>query len=583
MRRAGLGGVAVAAALLGGATAAWSATPVTVAALPPEAARGRGAPVPFVEYEAENAETNGVRIGPDRTFGALASEASGRRAVRLERPDQYVEFTLAEPADAVTVRYAVPDSPDGRGLDATLSLSADGRRLASLPVTSRHGWFYGRYPFTNRPADGGAHHFYDEASLRLARLLPRGARVRLSIAAGAPWCVIDLADFERVPPPIPPPPRARSVLEFGADPTGARDSSEAIQRAIEAAQAFGTAAWLPPGVYRVTRHLTVDRVTLAGAGPWWSVLAGPGVGVYGGSPGRPARGATLRDFAIRGEVTDRDDHAQLAGIGGAFGGGSAIRNLWIRHTKTGVWLDGPADGLTISGLRVTDLTADGLNLKGGFSHVTVANSFFRNTGDDGLALWSKRLADHHIVLRRNTVIAPILANGIAVYGGHDISLEANLVADTVTEGGGLHLGNRFSAVPASGEIAFERDLVVRAGSIDPHWRTGVGAIWLYALEAPIRARVRVEGVELLDSTSEAFQVIGRPVSTLVVRDVRISGARGPVLQAQAAGEGDFSGVVAKNVTAPSVWDCGSAFVVRRTGGNVGWGGRACPATGVPRN
>ena len=55
----------------------------TIAALPVSVILGVGAPLPFVEYEAENAVTHGRIVGPDRTFGTLAAEASGRRAVRI--------------------------------------------------------------------------------------------------------------------------------------------------------------------------------------------------------------------------------------------------------------------------------------------------------------------------------------------------------------------------------------------------------------------------------------------------------------------------------------------------------------------
>ncbi|MDB5466976.1 MAG: coagulation factor 5/8 type protein, partial [Phenylobacterium sp.] len=149
-----------------------SPTPATVAALAPQATLGRGARAPFIEYEAENGLTNGEIIGPDRTFTSLASEASGRRAVRLEGVGGYVEFVLDRPADAVSLRYALPDSPDGRGLDGQIAVYADGVRLGALALTSRYGWFYGHYPFTNQPSDGRPHHFYDESRLRLGRVLP---------------------------------------------------------------------------------------------------------------------------------------------------------------------------------------------------------------------------------------------------------------------------------------------------------------------------------------------------------------------------------------------------------------------------
>jgi hypothetical protein len=69
-----------------------------------------------------NGGTNGRVVGPDRTFTTLASEASGRRAVLLEGQGDYVEFTLSAPANALTVRYAVPDGPEGKPVDAKLAI-----------------------------------------------------------------------------------------------------------------------------------------------------------------------------------------------------------------------------------------------------------------------------------------------------------------------------------------------------------------------------------------------------------------------------------------------------------------------------
>ncbi|MDB5450055.1 MAG: coagulation factor 5/8 type protein, partial [Phenylobacterium sp.] len=204
-----------------------SPTPATVAALAPQATLGRGARTPFVEYEAENGLTDGEIIGPDRTFTSLAAEASGRRAVRLEGVGGYVEFILDRPADAVSLRYALPDSADGSGLDGQIALYADGVRLGALALTSRYGWFYGHYPFTNQPKDGRPHHFYDESRLRLGRVLPAGTQVQFVVekADAAAWRVLVLAYFELVGPASQPPQHAISILRFGADPAGAKDSS----------------------------------------------------------------------------------------------------------------------------------------------------------------------------------------------------------------------------------------------------------------------------------------------------------------------------------------------------------------------
>ena len=100
-------------------------TAVTRAALDPALVAGRGATVDFVEQEAENAATNGAVIGPDRTAYTLPAEASGRTAVKLTA-GQYVEFTLPSAANAITVRYSIPDAPTGGGITAPLDVTVNG-------------------------------------------------------------------------------------------------------------------------------------------------------------------------------------------------------------------------------------------------------------------------------------------------------------------------------------------------------------------------------------------------------------------------------------------------------------------------
>ena len=359
----------------------------TVVALDPGVTADVGSPLEFVEYEAENGATNGRVVGPDRTFTTLASEASGRRAVLLERQGDFVEFTLSTPANALTVRYAVPDGPEGKPVDSTLGVYALGLRIADLAVTSRYCCYYGRYPFTKHPADGNGHHFFDHTRILLNRVLPAGTVVRLMSGPGiqASWYAIDLVDFEMVPAPLRRPSRSLSVVDFGADPNGGSDAREAFSTAIAAASSSGRPLWVPPGHFRLDGHVEVDRVEIAGAGPWYSILHGDGAGLYGHDAPNPSQAVDIHDLAIIGEVNERDDHKPLAGIGGALGGGSRIHDLFIQHVKVGLWLDGPFDGLLVKHIRVLDTTADGLNLHRGVSNVIVEQSFFRNNGDDGIA------------------------------------------------------------------------------------------------------------------------------------------------------------------------------------------------------
>jgi hypothetical protein len=532
----------------------------TVVALEPGVTAGVGAPHEFVEYEAENAVTNGRIVGPDRTFATLASEASGRRAVLLEGEGDYVEFTLSAPANALTVRFAVPDGPEGKPVDATLGVYAQSHRMADLAVTSRYCCYYGHYPFTKHVADGAGHHFYDDARILLNQTLPAGTVVRLTSDARshAAWIAVDLVDFEMVPAPQRRPSRALSVVDFGADPHGKLDSKEAFAKAVAAASGSTRPLWIPPGHYRLDGHVQVDHVEIAGAGPWYSVLQGDGVGLYGHDAPNPSQAVDIHDLAIIGQVNERDDHKALAGIGGAMGGGSLIRNVFIQHVKVGLWLDGPFDGLIVRHIRVLDTTADGLNLHRGISDVIVEESFFRNNGDDGIASWAEKLANHDIVIRHNTVVAPILANGVAIYGGHDIAVTDNLIADTLTEGGGLHLGNRFDAVPLSGKISLNGNMVVRGGSTDPRLHIGIGAVWLFALDAPIKAQIDLRTTRLLDSSQEAVLLFGRRIDGLIVNGLRVDGAGGSLIELRADGSATLSGVRATGIVEPAVRRC-SAF------------------------
>ena len=539
---------------------ATAATSMTIGAVPVDQLNGRGATVDFAEHEAENACYHGTAIGPSRRLSDIAAEASGRRAVRLDQPGDYVEFTLARDANAVSVRYAIPDSADGRGRDSRLAVAARGKRLGTLALTSRYSWYYGAYPFTNRPTDGRPRHYFDEARLKLGLTLPRGTRVRLSLPAGAPWTVIDLADFEMVGTPLAPPAHAVPIAAFGADPSGRRDSYRALAAAIREARRRSLPVWLGEGRFRIGRHVEVDRVTILGAGRWHTTLFGTGIGIYGRKVPHASIAVTLSDFALIGDVTERNDHAQLAGIGGSIGGGSEFRNLWLQHHKTGIWLDGPLDGLVITTLRITDMAADGINLRGGAANAKIEHVFVRNSGDDGIALWSKHFADHDVAIRNNSVIAPNLANGIALYGGRDIAITANLVTDTLTEGGGIHLGNRFDALPLSGRIALDNNLLVRSGSFDINWNFGVGALWLYALDHPIDADIRIGSTEIVDSTIEAVQLLGKPIRVVAFDGLAIQGAH-HWLQLQSGGEASFGRVSATQLAVKGYWLCDPAFRV----------------------
>ncbi|MET7278247.1 glycosyl hydrolase family 28-related protein [Kribbella sp. NPDC005582] len=605
---------------------------ITRAGLDPALVAGRGATVPFVEQEAENAFFTGEQLGPGREAYTLPAEASGRTAVRLQ-PQQYVEFTLTHPANALTLRYSIPDAPTGGGIQAPLDLTVNGKHKRTLTLTSEYAWLYGMYPFSNDPnvdptpgwwkpePDPVArpfrpNHFYDEQRVLLDRTYQAGDRVRFAVPkhTNAAWTVIDVADFELVKAPNRQPARSLDVRLFGADPTGRRDAAPAIDRAIATAKKLGWSVFIPPGTYQVNRHIVVDKVTVRGAGNWHTIIKGKVLplaepapdksvhsapGFYGRRSGRrggegiqpaDAGGSTkvhLADFAIESDVRERIDTDQVNGIGGAIGGGSTIENLYLHHTKVGIWLDGPMDGLLIRNNIITDAIADGMNLHLGVSNVRATNNFVRNSGDDGLAMWSEAnpdgLANHDNVYDHNTVQTPVLANNIAIYGGRDNAVTDNLVADPIREGSTLHAGSRFNSTPFEGKLTFARNTTVRGGPRDLNWNIGLGAIWLYALQSTMSADLQITDSSFLDSTYNAMMfVVDWPVkdtyaiNNVAVRNIKVDGTGTGVVNARVGGFASFENVDARNVGAPFVNNCGTfhfdgppEFDVRLLSGNDG--------------
>ncbi|MBQ1066691.1 glycosyl hydrolase family 28-related protein [Micromonospora sp. D75] len=600
---------------------------VTRAGLDPALVAGRGATVDYVEQEAEHGRTTGTVIGPDRSAYTLAGEASGRRAVRL-LPGQHVELTLPRPTNALTVRYSIPDAPGGGGITAPLRVSVGHAPARTMTLTSQYAWLYNQYPFTNDPGADllhpdwwitecscvpaattpapviskpfRPHHFYDEQRLLLGRTHRAGEVVRLTAPRGtaAAWTVIDLVDAHLVAPPRVVP-RAVNALSFGADPTGRRESADALDRAVAYARRVDRPLYLPPGTYQVNRHIVVDDVTIAGAGSWYTIVRGrevtldtpapdgsrhTGVGFYGrDAADGGSSDVHLSGFAIEGDVRERIDTDQVNAIGGALSH-STIDGLYLHHTKVGMWFDGPMTGLRVTNTVIADQIADGLNFHTGVTRSSVTNSVVRNSGDDALAMWSEGTANASNTFAYNTVQSPVLANGIALYGGADLTVAHNLIADPVREGSAIQVGSRFGAEPFTGRLRITGNTAVRAGTYDLNWNIGLGAIWFYALDRSIDADILVSGDAYLDSTYNAIMLVSDwPVKDSVridnvrFRDIRVDGAGTSVVSARTAGGASFANVDARNVGAVGVNNCGSfhftpagsEFALTDLGGNDG--------------
>lgn len=466
----------------------------------------RGATVPWTTLEAEAAKTTGTVVGPDFTGQTAAREASGRTCVRLDATGQSVEFTATAETQGLIVRYSLPDSPDGVGIDATLSLYSNGKLAKKLPMTSKLSHLYGNYPFKNDPTAGTPRNFWDELRL-MPGTIHAGDVLRLQKDAddSAAEYLIDFIDLERVPAPLEPSADAISVTDHGATPNDATDDRAAFVAAIAAAKAKKTSVWIPPGQFVIKGAIDVSDVAIRGAGMWHTTLLGVDdytpanrVAFYG-----RGNNIALSDFAIIGKLNHRNDSEANDGIGETFGTGSSLRNVWIEHTKAGTWVVN-SDGLVVEGCRFRNTIADGINLCVGMRNTTVRNTTARGTGDDCFAMWPATYAKSAYPHGGNkfvncTAQLPFLAQAFSIYGGDGNAVE-DCEAIDIPYGAGLYASTTFpTEFGFRGTTQFRRNRLTRAGG-------GDGAIGTVANLVDLSG-VRFEDIDVIDSPTDGIKFI----------------------------------------------------------------------------
>ncbi|WP_448320945.1 CARDB domain-containing protein [Streptomyces sp. CO7] len=581
---------------------------------------GRGAALPYTEYEAEAGSYDGTLLTADkkRTFGHtnFATESSGRRSVRLDDTGDHVEFTSTAAANSVVVRNSIPDAASGGGREATISLYADGKFVRKLTLSSKHSWLYGSTDdpegLTNTPG-GDARRLFDESHALLTDTYPAGTKFRLQRDAGdaAAYYVIDLIDLEQVAGPAPKPAACTSITQYGAVPNDGIDDADAIQRAVTADQKGEIdCVWIPAGQWRQEKKILTDDpqnrgqynqvgirdVTVRGAGMWHSQLYALTPPHQAGGINHPHEGnfgfdiddnTKISDIAIFGSGTIRGGDGGAEGgvaLNGRFGKNTKISNVWIEHANVAAWVGrdysnipelwNPGDGVEFTGMRIRDTYADGVNFSNGTRNSTVYDSSLRNTGDDALAVWANKYVkdtsadvghDNHF--RNNTVQLPWRANGIAVYGGHGNTIENNLVSDTMNYPG-IMLATDHDPLPFSGQTLIANNGLYRTGGAFWNEDQEFGAITLFA-QGPDIPGVTIRDTDIHDSTYDGiqFKTGGGAMPDVKVTGVRIDGSVngcGVLAMGGARGSATLSGVSITNSAEGDVCvEPGSQFVVNR--------------------
>ena len=481
-----------------------------------------GAKMPYTTHEAENATIeNGATIQQSTDMESTAVEATNQTYVELPKKDAAVTFNVTEPANALNVRYTIPDGASGQ-----LDVQVNGSSVGNLDLSSHSAWQYlkGDHEY-DQVVDGSSARFrFDETRLLLKDIqLKSGDKISLvkkkddNVTYG-----IDFIELEQAPAPVAQGENSISIVDKGASANDDSDDTAALLAAVEEAKASGKSVYIPEGRFNFDKQVNIeaDNLKISGAGVWHTQLHFTSDKRYGGGIvfGHNSNGIELSNLYMDSNLTSRyNEDAQYKAISGTLGKDSKIHDIWVQHFEVGMWIGDYdqtgnmkyTDGLVIENARIRNNLADGINFAQGTKNSTVKNSNIRGNGDDGLAIWSSisdgtnAAAEENNKFLNNTIESGWRAAGIGIFGGKGHEISGNLIKD-VFAGAGIRVNTVFAGhnfdLNDSG-IKIHDNTILRSGTINDLYNLHRGAIDFQQVRGTIK-NVDVYDNKLLNTLAD---------------------------------------------------------------------------------
>ena len=483
---------------------------------------GYGAKMPYTTHEAENASVeNGATIQQSTDMESTAVEATNQTYVELPKKDAAVTFNVTEPANALNVRYTIPDGASGQ-----LDVQVNGSSVGNLDLSSHSAWQYlkGDHEY-DQAIDGSSARFrFDETRLLLKDIqLKSGDKISLVKKKddNVPYG-IDFIELEQAPAPVAQGENSISIVDKGASANDDGDDTAALLAAVEEAKASGKSVYIPEGRFNFDKQVNIeaDNLKISGAGVWHTQLHFTSDKRYGGGIvfGHNSNGIELSNLYMDSNLTSRyNEDAQYKAISGTLGKDSKIHDIWVQHFEVGMWIGDYdqtgnmkyTDGLVVENARIRNNLADGINFAQGTKNSTVKNSNIRGNGDDGLAIWSSisdgtnAAAEENNKFLNNTIESGWRAAGIGIFGGKGHEISGNLIKD-VFAGAGIRVNTVFAGhnfdLNDSG-IKIHDNTILRSGTTNDLYKLHRGAIDFQQVRGTIK-NVDVYDNKLLNTLAD---------------------------------------------------------------------------------
>ena len=470
-----------------------------------------GATVPYTRYEAEEASrSDGTTLERSDDLESTAIEASGQSYVALNNKNSSVDFTATAAANALDLRFTLPDHTSGR-----VDVRVNNETVATLDLSSESAWQYvgGSSVYDESGAGLRARFRFDEVHTLLGRQVQKGDHVQIvKVGDDQNSYGIDFIELEQAAPAIERPEGAVSIADYNnARPGDGVADDAALAAAMDAAaNTASKTVYIPAGTWEFSGKIGISHpgLTFQGAGLWYTNIFFTSDQAKGGGIvfNHGASNETLTDFAMSSNLKSRyNQEAQYKGFSGEAGDDTRVANVWVEHFECGFWMGDYVDasqmlytnGMVIENARIRNNLADGVNFAQGTKDSTVRNSSVRGNGDDGLASWSSidmyshseaRIAEGNSFIG-NTVELGWRASGIGIFGGKSHVIKDNLIVNNFS-GAGIRLntvfdGHNFDLNTDQG-ITIAHNKLVRSGTTDDFYGKTRGAIDFQEAKGEIR-------------------------------------------------------------------------------------------------
>jgi hypothetical protein len=232
----------------------------------------------------------------------------------------------------------------------------------------------------------------------------------------------------------PPNQTSISVVTCGARPNDNQDDYAAIVACVDKAKTEGKTVYVPEGTFLLSRILTLDGVSLEGAGNKLTTLTSTdpkkgSIDIRGNGVTLSHIKHTYQTVVPRGNGANEKNSITVRGATNF-----VINEVHVQKASTaGILVQGVSSIGKITNNFVESTNADGIHITDGSHHITIENNQVKRVGDDTIAVVSYKQdgpAAHHITIKNNDVGYDSKARGISVVGGTDIVIDGNSVNNT---------------------------------------------------------------------------------------------------------------------------------------------------------